>query len=141
VAGNIAHHPAWAPLLYSCEYGCQRHDKKQVEIMISPHDDGDLFDELYPPNYTLTKSNEYDTEDGQAGMYGRSPEDRAIVMSVPYECVWSIVEYEGGLYASPGFRVVNWLYYYVSSVPRDPSAEDRDYQLTEEIEDDDGNNA
>lgn len=106
------------------------------------HPDSDIFDEKYPPDEALERSDEY-TDESQTGMYGRSEHDYAIVSMVDPLKVWSICEGYGGLYASPGFRVVNWLYWYVSSVPRDESEPDHDmdldYQLT--IEEDDGDDS
>lgn len=102
--------------------------------MIDTHPDGDIFDEKYPPDSSM-KSDEY-TDESQAGMFGRSEHDRALVSSVDPQRVWSILECDGCLYASPGFRMVNWLYYYVSSNPR-PQDDERDYQLTIEMDEGD----
>lgn len=103
------------------------------------HPDEALFDERYPPAEDLPKSDEY-TDPSQAGMYGRSDHDLAIIRSLPVERIWSITEEDGCLYAAPGFHVVNWLWFYVSKVEReeaDPTYVHRDYQLTIDDEEDD----
>jgi hypothetical protein len=97
------------------------------------HPDNDIFDELYPPAEDLPRSDEY-TDESQAGMYGRSVHDLAIIKHIDPAKVWSITEEEGCLFASPGFRVVNWLHYFVSENAR-PEGEDRDYQWTVELDD------
>ncbi len=99
------------------------------------HPDNDIFDEKYPPDKTLPRSDEY-TDESQVGMYGRGVYDLAIVTQIDRNKVWSISEEEGCLFASPGFRVVNWLYYFVSANAR-TEGEDRDYQLTIELDEDD----
>lgn len=105
------------------------------------HPDGDLFDELFPPAENLAPSDEY-SDPSQVGMYGRSDHDRAIVTAqsaIDPFCIWSILECEGCLYAAPGLRVVNWMYYYISANPwTDPM---KDYQLTIETEEEDDEEA
>lgn len=99
------------------------------------HPDEDLFDALYPPATDLPKSDEY-TDESQAGMYGRSEHDMRILRGIDPLHVWSITEEDGCLFASPAFRVVNWMYYYVSGNQRAIDGYDRDYQLTIDYDDD-----
>lgn len=100
--------------------------------MSTPTIEGEeIFDTKYPPDTTLPASDEYDNE-SQAGYYGRSEHDLAIVRAANPLCVWSFIEGECGIYASSGFRVVNWQNYFISANPRPDSEDDfEEYQLVE----------
>jgi len=106
---------------------------------VREHDDNFIFDTKYPPDETLPLSDEY-SDVSQAGHYGRSAHDLAIVQAANPKCVWSMVSGDDGLYAVSGFHMVNWENYFISANPR-PDVEDdfEEYQLIiedEESEDD-----
>lgn len=100
------------------------------------HEQNDIFDTKYPADETLPLSDEY-SDVSQAGCYGRSEHDLAIVHAANPLCVWSFIEGECGIYAVSGFRMVNWENYFISANPRPDTEDDfEEYQLLIEEEDD-----
>lgn len=99
---------------------------------IDIHADGEAFDEKYPPNTDLPASDEYDHEDGQAGMYGMSEHDQAILKQANPLCVWTFVDGTNGTYAESGFHIVNRICWFISAVPREKNSVE-EYQLTVDL--------
>lgn len=104
---------------------------------MQPHDEGDVFDEKYPPSESSPPSTVMDN-DSQLGMYETFSPDIEIVQAADQRCVWTAVDGDGGMFMVSGMRFVNRQYYYISSVPR-PDVEDdyEEYQITIDEDDED----
>lgn len=102
-------------------------------MTIDTHPDNDIFDKLYPPATDLPMSIEY-TDVSEVGRYGKKEQDLEILLNIDPSRIWSIIEGENdSMFAVPGIRRVNFLWYFVSENPRPSSEEDhnhnREYQL------------
>ena len=99
--------------------------------------EGDKFDNKYLPAEGLPPSVEYPDE-SNAGMYGWSREDAAVLAVQNPLCIWTFVEGDGGSYMMSGMRFVNRLHYFVSSVPR-ASEEPEEYLILRDEEEEETN--
>jgi hypothetical protein len=102
---------------------------------MQPHDQGDVFDEKYPPSKSATPSTVMDN-DSQLGMYETFSPDIEIVQAADPRCVWTAVDGDGGMFMVSGMHFVNRIYYYISEVPRE-NDEHEEYQLTIDEDDED----